>query len=236
MPKTAIILGATGLTGRLLTELLIQDPEYSKIKLFTRRPTEFSNPKIEEIICDLLHLENVKDQFTGDVVFCCIGTTKAKTPDRDLYYNIDYGIPINSAQLAKENKIDTFIVISSIGTSEKSPFFYVRTKGEMERDLLKIEIPNTYIMKPAFINGRPDDDRKGEKGLKFFMRISDFFMIGPLKKYRSTQALQIAQAMVRLSYNCYNKLLISNKEIKKLSENYASWQELHLKNKLKNES
>lgn len=222
MPKTAIILGATGLTGRLLTKLLIQDSEYSKIKLFTRRPTEFSNPKIEEIICDVLHLENVKDQFTGDVVFCCIGTTKAKTPDRDLYYKIDYGIPITSAQLAKENKIDTFIVISSIGTSEKSPFFYVRTKGEMERDLLKIGIPNTYIMKPAFINGRPDEDRKGEKRLKLLMRISDFFMIGPLKKYRSTQALQIAQAMAYFATHDHTHHNVMNDQIKIASNHYES--------------
>lgn len=222
MPKTAIILGATGLTGGLLTELLIQDPEYSKIKLFTRRPTEFSNPKIEEIICDLLHLEGVKDQFTGDVVFCCIGATKAKTPDRDLYHKIDYGIPITSAQLAKENRIDTFMVISSVGTSEKSPFFYVRTKGEMERDLLKIGVPNTYILKPAFINGRPDEERKGEKGLKLLMRISDFLMIGPLKKYRSTKALQIAKAMAYLGTHEHSHHDILNDQIKTISSRYES--------------
>jgi len=165
MSKTAIILGATGLTGGLLTELLINDPTYSKIKIFTRRPTTFSSPKIEEVICDLLDLETVKEQFTEDIIFCCIGTTKAKTPNRDLYHKIDYGIPLEAAQLAKENNIDTFMVVSSIGTSAKSPFFYVRTKGEMERDVLKIGVPNTYIMKPAFINGRPDEDRKGEKSL-----------------------------------------------------------------------
>ena len=222
MSKTAIILGATGLTGGLLTEALINDPAYSKIKLFTRRPTGFSNLKIEEITCDLLKLEEVKDQFTGDVIFCCIGTTKAKTPDRDLYYKIDYGIPITGAQLAKENKIDTYIVISSIGTSEKSPFFYVRTKGKMERDLLKIGVPNTYIMKPAFINGRPDEERKGEKGLKLLMYISDFLMIGPLKKYKSTQALHIAQAMAYLGIHNQEHHNIMNDQIKKLSASYES--------------
>ncbi|MEP0264811.1 NAD(P)H-binding protein [Dokdonia sp.] len=222
MPKIAIILGATGLTGSLLTELLIKDATYSKIKLFTRRPTEFSSPKIEEIICDLLKLEEVKDQFTGDVVFCCIGTTKAKTPDRLVYHKIDYGIPITAAQLAKENKIDTYMVISSVGTSDKSLFFYVRTKGEMERDVLKTGILNTYIMKPAFINGRPDEDRKGENRLKLWMRVMDFFMIGPLKKYSSTHALQIAKAMVYLSINPTKNHNITNHQIKLLSNQYES--------------
>jgi uncharacterized protein YbjT (DUF2867 family) len=222
MPKTAIILGSTGLTGRLLTALLIKDPNYSKIKLFTRRPTTFSSPKIEEITCDLLNLEAVKKEVTGDVIFCCIGTTKAKTPDRDLYHKIDYGIPMEAAQLAKENNIAAFMVISSIGTSDKSLFFYVRTKGEMERDILKMNIPNTYIIKPAFINGRPDEDRKGEKSLKFLMRVMDFFMIGPLKKYKSTQALQIAKAMAYLGIHDHKEHNVLNDQIKTLSNSYES--------------
>ncbi len=221
MPKTAIILGATGLTGGLLTELLINDPAYSKIKLLTRRPTTFSSPKIEEVICDLLNLETVKEEVTGDVVFCCIGTTKAKTPNRDLYHKIDYGIPLKAAKLAIENKITTFMVVSSIGTSAKSPFFYVRTKGEMERDVLKIGIPHTYIMKPAFINGRPDEDRKGEKSLKLLMRIMDFFMVGPLKKYKSTQALQIAKAMAYLGTHDHKEQNVLNDQIKTLSNAYS---------------
>ena len=222
MSKTAIILGATGLTGGLLTELLIKDDAFSKIKLISRRATGFEHSKVEDIICDVLALETIKSQFTGDVVFCCIGTTKAKTPDRDLYYKIDHGIPVNAARLAKENKIPTFMVISSAGTSIKSPFFYVRTKGEMERDVLDIKVQNTYIMKPAFINGRPDEDRKGEKGLKTIMAVSDFLMVGPLKKYRSVMASDIAKAMAYLATSPVSHNDIMNQEIKTLSAQYES--------------
>ena len=222
MSKTAIILGATGLTGGLLTELLMKDAAFSKIKLVSRRATAFEHPKVEDIICDVLQLDAIQSEFTGDVVFCCIGTTKAKTPDRDLYYKIDYGIPTNAARLAKENGIPTFIVISSAGTSTKSTLFYVRTKGEMERDVLSIGVDNTYIMKPAFINGRPDQDRKGEKRLKKMMAISDFLMVGPLKKYRSVMALDIAKAMAHLATHPVAKNNIMNEEIKTLSEHYES--------------
>jgi uncharacterized protein YbjT (DUF2867 family) len=222
MSKTAIVLGATGLSGGLLTEILLQDASFSKIKLISRRATGFEHPKVEDIICDVLQLDTIKTEFTGDVVFCCIGTTKAKTPDRDLYYNIDYGIPTNAARIAKENGIPTFIVISSVGTSTKSTFFYVRTKGEMERDVLNLGIENTYIMKPAFINGRPDEARDGEKGLKKLMAIMDFFMIGPLKKYRSIMATDIAKAMVYLATHPLAQNNIMNEEIKLLSEHYES--------------
>ncbi len=220
MTKTAIILGSTGLTGGLLTELLLEDPAFAKVKLFTRRPTQFKHPKVEEIICDLLDVSTFKDQFTGDVVFCCIGTTKAKTPDRDKYHAIDYGIPINTGKLAVENSISSYMVVSSMGTSTKSPFFYVRTKGEMERDLKDLGIKHTFIMKPAFINGRPDEDRKGEKTLKTMMAVMDFFMVGPLKKWKSTQAKTIAEAMVQLAKQPRDHPNIDNLEIKSLSSAY----------------
>lgn len=220
MSKTAIVLGATGLTGGLVTQLLLKDPAFTKVKIFTRSPTEFTHPKVEEIICDLLDIQTFKEDFIGDVVFCCIGTTKAKTPDKEKYHAIDYGIPINTAQLAKEHNINTYIVISSAGTSAKSPFFYVRTKGEMERDITNIGIPNIFIMKPAFINGRPEQDRKGEKTLKAMMAVMDFFMVGPLKKYKSTQALVIARAMAQLAKIPKDHSNINNFEIKDLSSAY----------------
>jgi len=222
MAKIAIILGATGLTGSLLTNNLISDSRFDKIKLFTRRATGFEHPKIEEIHCDLLNLEAHKEQFIGDVVFCCIGTTKAKTPDRDMYHKIDYGIPLEAIHLCKTNNIETFMVISSIGVSPKSRFFYVRTKGEMERDVLKVGIKNTFLMKPAFIDGRKKEDRKGESRLQFLMHLIDFFMIGPLKKYRSIQSQQIANAMVYLSHYPTNKHYILNPFIKELSKRYES--------------
>lgn len=221
MSKTAIILGATGLTGGLLTELILKDPAFTTLKIFTRRPTHFKHEKIEEIICDLLETSTFKEHFTGDVVYCCIGTTKAKTPDREQYKAIDYGIPIDTAQLAKDNGIASYMVVSSMGTSAKSPLFYVRTKGEMERDLIKVGIKNTFIIKPAFINGRPDDARKGEKALKTMMKVMDFFMLGPLKKWKSTQAKEIAAAMAQLAKYPVGHIDIENLEIKSLSSAYG---------------
>ena len=108
--KTAIILGATGLTGSLLLEKLLKDPSFEKIKLFSRSSFGKKSPKIEEHLIDMLQLENYSEDFKADVVFCCIGTTKAKTPDKEIYKKIDYGIPVTAAKLAKENNIKTFIV------------------------------------------------------------------------------------------------------------------------------
>ena len=88
MGKIAIILGATGLTGNLLLNRLLQDDTYQSIKVFTRRTLNLKHAKLQEYIVDMLQLENYRVDFTGDEVFCSIGTTAKKTKDKAIYKNI----------------------------------------------------------------------------------------------------------------------------------------------------
>ncbi len=195
MKKTAILLGATGLTGSHLLELLLNSNDYEKVKIFTRRATGKTHPKLEEIVCDILKLEEQTDKFTADEVFVCIGTTKAKTPDKQLYYAIDYGIPTTSAKLAEQNKIPTFSVISAIGSNAKSSVFYSKTKGEMERDILKCNIPNILVYRPSLIYGNRKDKRLAEKVGVLLMKSLQFLMIGKWKKYRAISGDNLAKAL-----------------------------------------
>jgi len=196
--KTAIILGATGLTGSLLLSRLIEDASYSTIKLFSRRPSGNPSPKIKEFIGDMLHLEQFRNDFTADVVFCCVGTTSAKTKERTIYKAIDFGIPFAAAKLAKENSIPTFLVISSMGANSKSRIFYSRTKGEMEQAVLDQRIPHTYIIRPSLILGDRSESRMAENAGAFIMKTVSTLMVGKLKKYRAIEADRIAAAMIDL--------------------------------------
>ena len=106
MKKTAILLGATGLTGSLLLNELIGDEGYEKIKLFSRKKIDNLPSKVVQIIGDIANLEKFKNDFTGDVVFCCIGTTAKKTPDKVLYKNIDYASfeDITSSEIQNDDR------------------------------------------------------------------------------------------------------------------------------------
>jgi uncharacterized protein YbjT (DUF2867 family) len=214
MPKTAIILGATGLTGGLLLDDLLANPNYKNIKLFSRSSSEKSHPKIEEHLIDLFELKNHASQFNGDVVFCCIGTTQANTPNKETYKKIDYGIPVNAAKLAKQNGIGTFIVISALGADPNSKVFYNKTKGEMEQDVLQQEISNTYILQPSLIGGNREEKRTGERIAQFFMGIFGFLVP---KKYKIIEPETIAKTMQIIASEGYKETRITSEKIKEIA-------------------
>ncbi|HIB37045.1 NAD(P)H-binding protein [Mesonia sp.] len=214
--KTAILLGATGLTGNLLLQQLLKDDDFQKIILFSRSSVKLQHPKLEEHHIDLFQLENYKDQFHADVVFCSIGSTQKKTPDNEAYRKVDFGIPVTAAKLAKQNNIPKMIVVSTIGADKNSRFFYNKTKGEMEEAVLAEEIAETYILRPSLIDGNREESRPFELAWKKVMRFTNFLMIGPLKKYRSIQAETIAKAMQFLSKKNYPKSIIESEEIKEI--------------------
>ncbi|WP_339627308.1 nucleoside-diphosphate sugar epimerase [uncultured Maribacter sp.] len=219
MNKTAIILGATGLTGGLLLQKLIDDNRYSTIKLFSRTRIEGLPNKVIQFIVNILELERYRTDFIADEVYCCIGTTAKKTPNKKLYKKIDYGIPVTAAKLAKENDIPTFLVISAMGANKASNVFYNRTKGEMEQDVLQQGIKNTLILRPSLIGGERNERRVLEKiGIVVFKIIQPLF-IGPLKKYKTINAESIAQAMVNLANNVSKtEIIITSDNIKQIAE------------------
>lgn len=217
MKKKAIILGATGLTGSHLLELLLNDSDYDNVKVFTRKKLSVSHPKLEEHVVDLLKLSDYATEFTADVVFCCIGTTKAKTPDKALYRAIDYGIPVEAAKLAKQNGINHYIVISALGAKADSKVLYSKLKGEMERDVLSQQIEQTHLLQPSLIVGNRKESRTGEDFSKLFMKVFGFLIPA---RYKMIEAKTIAQAMVQIARKPTEKQVIPSDKIRLIALEY----------------
>ena len=216
--KTAIILGATGLTGGILLRKLIEDERYRKIKVFTRNHVKQKHEKIEEYLIDLFELDQFQNIFTADEVYCCVGTTKQKTPDKEKYRKVDFCIPATAAKLSQKNQIKTFQVISAMGANENSSIFYNRVKGEMEGAVLERHISNTYILRPSLIGGSRDEKRLMEYIWKKIMLVGDHLLVGKLKKYRSIHPETIVDAMIYLANNEYRSGKIESDEIKTIAE------------------
>jgi uncharacterized protein YbjT (DUF2867 family) len=197
--KKAIVLGASGLTGSLLLHKLLAHSDYQQVLVFNRKPLGISHTKLKEYVGNVVNLNEFELQFVADEVFCCIGTTAKKTPDKLLYHQIDFGIPLQAAQLCKANNINTLAIVSAMGANSKSSIFYNRTKGEMEEAVLALNIPHTYLLQPSLIVGNRNEKRFAEAAATYFMKLINPILIGSFKKYKSINAEAIAEAMVILA-------------------------------------
>jgi len=223
MPKKAVILGASGLVGSYVLDLLLQDSRYNKIIAVGRRPLGFTHEKLEEVSLHLVeedisynHLANANE------LYCCIGTTATLSPDPVKYRAIDYGIPVHAARAAEEQAISTLIVVSSIGANAKSRSFYLRTKGEMEEVVMKTNIERKIIVRPSLILGKRSDDRKMESFVQNFSTFVNPLLFGRLKKYQSIHAQRIALALVFMANGNYPSGIYESDQLQDLADKALS--------------
>ena len=91
--KTALIFGSSGLVGKNLLNQIINNSNYSKVKIFVRSSLEISDPKVEIINTDFKDLQKIENLIIGDDCFFCIGTTKKNSPDKNEYRRIELDLP-----------------------------------------------------------------------------------------------------------------------------------------------
>jgi uncharacterized protein YbjT (DUF2867 family) len=194
MNKTALIAGASGLTGGYLLNLLLESPEYSTVIAYVRKSSGLTHPKLKEMLVDW---ETLQEPVAAEDVFCCLGTTIKKAGSQEAFRRVDYDYPLQLAQLQFRGGSQQFLLVSAMGADAESSIFYSRVKGELENALQSIGYNSLHIFRPSFIAGPRKESRPGEKiGLAIFSLLAPLF-IGPLKKYAPIQAEHIARAMLR---------------------------------------
>ena len=195
MSKKAIIAGASGLIGSKLLTILLQKPDYDEVLILVRKELPLSHKKLVQLVIDFEKLEHYKKAITGHALFCCLGTTKKKTPDLSIYRKIDHDYPLQLAQLANQNNIGHYHLVSSLGADSKSSAYYTRIKGETEDDIRQVGIKSLYIYRPSILTGDRNEYRPAEKIAVFIMKLINPLLMGGLKKYRSIPAQTVAMAM-----------------------------------------
>jgi uncharacterized protein YbjT (DUF2867 family) len=217
---TAVIVGATGLTGSHLLELLLKDARCGKVITLSRKQIAQQHPKLEQHLVDLMDPSTYKDVLKGDHLFICTGTTQAKTPDPKDYYRIEHDLPVLVAKIARENEVRKVIVVSALGASPESKFMYNRGKGEMERDIEQLHFTESYFVQPALIGGDREEKRTFESAWKKFQQIIDPLLVGFLKKYRTIHPATIAQSMIYVAVSGYKEARIESATLKEIAAQY----------------
>lgn len=158
----ALLIGATGATGKDLVKQLLQHPGYSSVVVFLRRPLGIADPKLKEVLTDFDQPEKVADFLHGDVLFCCLGTTLKLAGSKDKQRHIDLEIPLRIAGIARTNGVPQMVLVSAYGASPTSSVFYSRLKGELEQGIEQLSFSKFVIFRPGLLL-RKQTDRPGER-------------------------------------------------------------------------
>jgi uncharacterized protein YbjT (DUF2867 family) len=198
--KEVIVVGGSGLVGNELVKQLIENKNIVKIHLLVRKEIPFNDPKVEVHIIDFTNESQLKNAIQGEIIYCCIGTTKAKTPNLSDYEKIDRDIPIRLAQLGFAKGISQFHLISAIGANAHSKINYNRIKGEAEEGVIDSNIPCVFIYRPGMLIGKRSESRPMEYLAQIISPIFDFFLMNSFQKFHSVKASNLAKTMVKNSF------------------------------------
>ncbi|HPZ26472.1 MAG TPA: NAD(P)H-binding protein [Kaistella sp.] len=192
----ALVIGATGATGKDLVNKLLEDKDFQEVHAFVRRPLNIKNEKLKAHVVDFEKPEQWKDLVKGDVAFSCLGTTLKDAGSKDAQRKVDFDYQYQFAKNAKENEVEDYILVSSYGANPNSKIFYSRMKGELEKEVKNLHFNKMTIFQPGMLE-RKDSDRTGEvlggKIIKFANKLGIFESQKPLP----TDVL--AQAMINSS-------------------------------------
>ena len=194
-PKSALIIGASGLVGSHLLQVLLNDSSINKVRALVRHPLHISHPKLEEAIVDFNDMKMYRQSIgKGDIIFSCIGTTMKKVKgNKTLYKQIDFDIPVNAARFGIEAGYQHFVLVSAHLANAKSSIFYNRLKGETEEIISTFPFQSIHIFRPSFLIGKRKEMRWLEITFGKLMEKIAFLLPDA---YKPIAAASVAKAML----------------------------------------
>lgn len=192
----ALIIGATGATGKDLVTQILSDEQFEEIHVFVRQDVNIQHDKLNVHIVDFDKIEAWKADLQGDVLFSALGTTIKQAGSQKEQWKVDYTYQYEVAKAARENGVKTMALVSSAWATADSKVFYTRMKGQLEEDVKKLGFRSLFIMRPPSLI-RKVTDRLGENvSVKILMALNK---IGLLRSIRPLPTTQLAHAMITMA-------------------------------------
>lgn len=194
--KTALLVGNTGLTGKYCEEYLWDHSAYTKLVTFARKPVKVRGKEHIHHVIDFTELSKYRKLFFGDDLFLCLGTTMDKAGSKEAFYQVDYTMNYEIAEISSANKVRQLMLVSAVGADPDSMFFYNRVKGELEEAVKELNFWATHIFQPSLIMGDRNEKRPLESVAQSIMGGAGKIFGSLLHKYQPVEARKLAKALV----------------------------------------
>ncbi|UOE56169.1 NAD(P)H-binding protein [Bacillus sp. CMF12] len=189
----ALLIGATGATGKDLLDLLLEDDSFHQVDIFVRRDLHIQHEKLKVHVIDFDNSEQWKHLVKGDVLFSSLGTTLKAAGSKEAQWKIDYDYQYQFAKVARENNVSNYVLVSSGSSSPDSLFFYTRMKGQLEEAVKALGFPKLSIFKPPVLIRKNSDRTMEVAGLKTIQLFNKF---GILRSQEPLPTEILAEAMI----------------------------------------
>jgi uncharacterized protein YbjT (DUF2867 family) len=206
----ALVIGATGATGKDLVNQLLTDKDFEEIDVFVRKPLDIQNNKLKLLVVNFENPDEWKNMVKGDVAFSCLGTTLKTAGSKEAQRKVDFDYQYEFAKAAKENNVEDYILVSAYGADPKSKIFYSKMKGELEEAVKQLHFNKITIFKPGMLE-RKDSDRSGEVLGSRIIKFAN--KLGLLESQKPLPTDILAKAMIKSSKiksNGYSSIKLGN--------------------------
>ena len=194
------LFGPTGLIGNEILKLLENDIDFENINVVSRRPVKLKSKKSNLNIIDFKDFNSYLNVIDGsDVVLAAIGTTQSKVGfNKKKYREIDFDIISNAVKACKEKNVKHFSFVSSAGADINNKSFYLKLKGEIEKEVESQQLNSSTVYRPSLLLGNRKENRFGEKIAQILIPLISFLFPD---NYKPIKASDVAKAMVNESKN-----------------------------------
>ena len=113
------------------------------------------------------------------------------------FFLVDFTYQLEIAKKAKEAGAKNISLISAVAADSNSWNYYLKTKGMLEEEIIKLGFESTNIFQPGHLTG--NQLRLDILLADLISLIFDRFLIGSLRKFRSISAKKLSAAVVKNS-------------------------------------
>lgn len=196
------LVGATGLVGSAVIAQCV-GREDLRLTGIARRETPLPRGiRMELFVADPAKWGEVIEAVRPKAMICALGTTRKKAGgDEAAFRAVDQQLVLDTARAAHALGVERFVHVSSVGADPMSKAFYLRVKGEVERDLAKVGFTRLDILRPGLLRGRRQDDHRTAERLGIAAApLANLVLHGKFRQYRGIRAETVAQAALALSH------------------------------------
>lgn len=191
--------GGSGLVGSHLLRVLLANPAYARVIALSRRPLPMEHARLANRI---LRFESMEQELRGvacNDAFCCLGSTRKAAGSDAAFRAVDHDLVLQFARTSQAAGARQFVCVSSVGADAASKNFYLRVKGETEKDLEALRLPALQLLQPGLLVGRRREQRLMEMMAGMAFKLVNPLLVGRARAFRAIDASTVAVAMCAIA-------------------------------------